>query len=642
MHSNEQTLNRFIRALRTLSAGNHTLLRAQSEQQLLNDMCQVIVEKGGYSLATVGYAQHDAEKTIRWVAAVGSMETTLLETLRYTWADSSRSVTGMAIRTGKPSVARNILTDPDYDDSIYAPLRERAIKGGWAAVTAFPLIIEDEVLGALSMAAPEADAFDSDEVELLSELAADLAYGIANLRTRIKHREAQATIARLAYYDELTGLANRTLLHERTEEAIELAKRQHHSLALLCLQLNQFHEINDILGYQAGDQLLRIFASRLKLSTRQDELRARIGEAEFALLLPHAGASLAAREAQRLLELLHEPVEISGLTVHAPVKIGIALFPGHGMDAEALIRRANAAARSAGPGKGDYAVYAGGQEQENTRRLTLMGDLRRAIAKNELFLYCQPKVKIATRELCGAEALVRWRHPSHGMLSTGEFIRFAEHAALITPLTNWVLEAAFSQAYVWQEAGLSCPLSVNLSAHDLRDAGLIARIRGLFSTWGVSPELIEFELTESALMEDPESALETLMHLKEFNVTLYIDDFGTGYSSLSYLQKLPVDWIKIDQSFVMAMTGSADSRTIVRSTIDLGHNLGLKVVAEGVSDAAIWDDLAALGCDVAQGHLIAKPMPVEELAEWKRNWSGQPYSPASVISGTAPSGRQQP
>jgi EAL domain-containing protein (putative c-di-GMP-specific phosphodiesterase class I) len=207
------------------------------------------------------------------------------------------------------------------------------------------------------------------------------------------------------------------------------------------------------------------------------------------------------------------------------------------------------------------------------------------------------------------------------MLSTGEFIKFAEHAAMITPLTNWVLEAAFSQAYIWQEAGLSCPLSVNLSAQDLRDPGLIGRIRGLFSTWGVSPDLIEFELTESALMEDPESALKTLRHLKELNVKLYIDDFGTGYSSLSYLQKLPVDWIKIDQSFVMPMIGSMDSETIVRSTIELGHNLGLKVVAEGVSDSAIWERLAALGCDVAQGHAIAMAMPVDEFEKWMKDWS---------------------
>jgi EAL domain-containing protein (putative c-di-GMP-specific phosphodiesterase class I) len=236
-------------------------------------------------------------------------------------------------------------------------------------------------------------------------------------------------------------------------------------------------------------------------------------------------------------------------------------------------------------------------------------------------LYCQPKVEIASRRVCGAEALVRWQHPLHGMISPAEFITLLEQAGSITPLTNWVLDAAFSQSYAWHEAGLELPLSINLSAHDLRDPKLIDRIRGLFTTWGLPSKLIQFELTESALMEDPTSALETLRCLKELNVELYVDDFGTGYCSLSYLQKLPVDWIKIDQSFVMPMAVSSDSEVIVRSTIELGHNLGLGVVAEGVENQAVWDRLAALGCDVGQGYFISKPMPADQLRDWEIEWA---------------------
>jgi EAL domain-containing protein (putative c-di-GMP-specific phosphodiesterase class I) len=238
-----------------------------------------------------------------------------------------------------------------------------------------------------------------------------------------------------------------------------------------------------------------------------------------------------------------------------------------------------------------------------------------------LLLYCQPKVNIASRRVCGAEALVRWEHPVHGMILTSEFIPLAEQAGLITPLTDWMLESAFSQCYAWHEAGLDWPLAVNLSAHDLRDPDLVDRIRGLFSTWGIGPELIQFELTESALMEDPASALETLTDLKQLGTRLYIDDFGTGYSSLSYLQKLPVDYIKIDQAFVMPMTVSNDSAVIVRSTIELGHNLDMKIVAEGVESQAIWDGLAALGCDVAQGYHISKPMPAEQFRNWETSWA---------------------
>ncbi|WP_114973017.1 putative bifunctional diguanylate cyclase/phosphodiesterase [Rhodoferax ferrireducens] len=617
-------LVRVNRALLTLSAGNRTLLRASNEQELLHDMCRVIVETGGYRMACVAYAEHDEPKSIRWMVCDG-METELLETFHFTWADTEfgRSATGTAIRTGEPVVGRHILTDPAMAGSVYVRLREQAILKGFAAATAFPLRVEGEVLGALVMTAVEPDAFNAQEVKLLQEMADDLAYGIANLRTRVQHRAAQATIARLAYYDALTGLPNRTLLLEQLEEAMQAAKQQHRSLALLHLEVGRFHEINKVLGYRAGDELLQELGRRLTGAVQDKETLARVGEAEFALLLPTGGAEYAIQVAQGLVNTLREPVMVSGLTLDARVGIGIALFPGHASDADALIRRANAAMHQTKPVRGGYAMYTGGQEQENTRRLALMGDLHRAIEHNELRLYCQPKVAIASRRVCGAEALVRWQHPQHGMVSTAEFIQLAEQAGTITPLTNWMLDAAFSQSYAWQEAGLARALAVNLSAHDLYDPGLIDRIRGLFSTWGLDPALIQFELTESALMADPTVALETLSRLKQLEVELFVDDYGTGYSSLSYLQKLPVDGVKIDQSFVMPMVGSADSTVIVRSTIELGHNLGLKVVAEGVESQAIWERLAGLGCDVAQGYLLSKPMPAEQFQGWESQWAQQ-------------------
>jgi diguanylate cyclase (GGDEF)-like protein len=612
------------RALRTLSAGNRTLLRASDEQELLREMCRVIVEQGGYPLACVGYARNDENKTIQWMECVG-MDKEDLQALDPSWAGMDVAETPFitAMRTGKPSVARNVFNDPSYATSAHAQLMERAKAKGYASATAFPLQVEGEILGALVMAAADPEGFDDEELELLNELADDLAYGIANLRVRIKHRKAQEAIAHLAYHDPLTDLPNRVHLHQRLEEAIQLAKRQHNPLALLYLEIGQFHEINEILGHHAGDQLVQQLAQRLAGAEKLDELLARVGDAAFALLVPNLGADDAATAAQRLLDVLHDPVEISGLTIDAPVSAGIALFPGHGIDAEALLRRANAAVRKANPARGGYAFYSG-QEQENARRLSLMGELRQAIERNELRLYCQPKVTIASRQPCGAEALVRWEHPLHGSIGTGEFVKLAEQAALITPLTNWMLKAAFSQGYTWYEAGLSRPLSVNLSVHDLRDPRLIERIRGLFSTWGLPPELIQFEITESALMDDPASARDTLVRLKELGVEIYIDDYGTGYSSLSYLQKLPVDWIKIDQSFVMPMAASSDSATIVRSTIELGHNLGLRVVAEGVESQALWDQLGAWGCDVAQGFFVGEPMPADQFNDWETHWSGGP------------------
>ena len=614
---------RAVRALRTLSAGGRTLLRASNEQALLQEMCRVIVETGGYRLSAVAYAEHDEQKSIRWVASAG-MDLSFLQTLHYTWADTERgfNATGTAIRTGQPDVARNLLTDPAYSGPAYDSLRERGRRMGFASSTSFPLRVNGQVLGALTMAAAEPDAFDAEEIKLLSELAEDLAYGISNLRLSVQHREAQAIIARQAYYDPLTGLPNRTLLLEQLEAQMQAAVQQHRALALLHLEVGRLHEINKVLGYRAGDELLLELARRLALAVQPNETLARVGEAEFAIVLQHGCADFAVQAAQRLVLTLREPVGVASLMLDAGMSIGIALFPDHAANAEMLIRCANAAMHQANPTYGGYAMYRCGQEAEYTRRLALMGDLHRAVRNNELRLYCQPKVDIASRRLCGAEALVRWQHPRHGMISTAEFIPLAEQAGTITPLTHWMLDAAFSQSYAWHEAGLDQALAVNLSVHDLYGPGLVDRIRGLFSTWGISPGMIQFELTEGALMADPVAALETLTRLKQLDVELFVDDFGTGYSGLSYLQKLPVDGVKIDQSFVMPMLSSSDSEVIVHSTIELGHNLSLKVVAEGVETQAIWKRLAALHCDVAQGYLISMPMPAETFEIWNSRWAG--------------------
>lgn len=623
----ERELVRLNRALRTLSAGNRALLRMADEQALLHEMCRVIVDPGGYAAACVAYAEYDEAKSLHWMAGAET-DISLLEPHLFTWADTpaGRNLIGNCIRADQAIVGKHI-DDAEYA-AAFADVRLLLLQQGFASFTAFPLHIDGQVFGVLAIAAAEADAFDEAEVKLLGELADDLAYGIANLRTRIQKSEAQATIARLAYFDTLTGLPNRTRLLELLEAAIEAAKRRHRSLAVLRLEVGHFREINKVLGYRAGDELLQLLGQRLSSQIQANETLARVGEAEFALLLPNGGADYAEKVTQRLLIMLREPVEVAKLTLDPRVAIGIALFPGHAGDAEALLRRANVAMHQANLASGGYAMYTGGQEQEHTRRLALMGDLHRAIRGHELRLFCQPKVDIASRRVCGAEALVRWQHPQHGNVRTAEFIQLAEEAGTITPLTNWMLEASFSQTYAWHEAGLEWPLAVNLSGHDLYDPRLIERIRGLFATWGIAPELIQFELTESALMANPAAGLETLTRLKQLGVKLFIDDYGTGYSSLSYLQTLPVDGVKIDQSFVMPMVANGNSAMIVSSTIELGHNLGLTVVAEGVESAAIWDRLATLKCDVAQGYLISMPMPAAQCQAWNGSWSQNGLAPA--------------
>lgn len=611
----EAQLLRVDRALRTLSAGNRTLLRANDEHELLTEMCRVIVEVGGYRMAWVGYAEHDDQKTIRPVAHQG-FESGFLDTASFTWGDTERGqgACATAYRTDRPSVGRNIISDP-----MLAPWREEASKRGYASVSAFPLHVNGEPLGALAINAAEPDAFDDAEVALLSELADDLSFGIAAIRLRDKHREAEQRIRHMAYSDPLTGLPNRARLKEHLARAITCAKHEHQPFALLVLNIDRFRETNQVIGFRQGDRLLQELAERLQKWMAEDGLLAHLGVDSFALHVPHTDSEHACELAQTILHALEEPFGFSGIRVELRASIGIALFPGHGADPEFLILRADTAMKQAKGARTGFEVFRADTEQENLRRLALISDLRRGIGEDQLVLYCQPKVDLRTGIICGAEALVRWQHPEHGLLLPDCFIPLAERTGLIRPLTYWVLNEALGQCYSWHELGLKVPLAVNLSARDLVDPRLIDRITGMLTTWGANPDWLQLELTESALMEDPAAALEALKRLSNMGIKLYVDDFGTGYSSLSYLQKLPIDAIKIDKSFVYELTRSDESQVIVHSTIDLAHNLRLEAVAEGTATRDIWNRLITLGCDVAQGSYVGEPIPAGQIPDWCRH-----------------------
>jgi diguanylate cyclase (GGDEF)-like protein len=608
-------MNATERALRTLSAANRTLLRASDETQLLQDMCRVIVEVGGYRTAWIGYAEQDAEKTITPVAYAG-YDGRVEDAPRFTWAAGERGITatGICIRTGQPCIGRHLLTNPDVPEL----WRREAAARGFASVSAFPLKVDGGVIGSLTIYAVDPDAFDESEGGLLGELADDLAYGIATLRLRARHRQAEATIERMAFHDPLTGLPNRTLLETRLAEAIAAARQQNRPLALLMLDVDRFREVNEVIGYGRGDKLLQSLGERLRHVLDDHDVLAHFGRDEFAILLPQADANHATETAQRILKALEEPFDLSEFRVEVRLSIGIALFPGHGTEPELLILRADAAMDRAKRSHSGFAVFRGDKESENLRRLGLVGDLRRAIEDNQLLLHYQPKVDMRSGALEGAEALVRWQHPRLGMVPPDQFVPLAEHTGLIQPLTHWVLSSALGQSYAWHNAGLTTPIAVNLSMPNLRDPRLPGRISGIMTTWGAQPDWLQIEVTESSLMEDPAGTLEVLRRLDSMGIRLFVDDFGTGYSSLSYLQKLPIDAIKIDKSFVLGLPNDKDSQVIVRSTIDMAHDLGLKVVAEGVENRQIWDRLIEMECDVAQGAYVSEPVPVARFVEWHR------------------------
>lgn len=439
---------------------------------------------------------------------------------------------------------------------------------------------------------------------------------IYSVRDITARKQAEAELEHQALHDGLTNLPNRVLLHDRLQQAIRAARRTRTSVALLIMDLDRFKEVNDTFGHHIGDLLLEQLGERLGKVLRQSDTVARLGGDEFGLLMPTATYDDALQIARRVLDLLKQPFALGGVQVEIDASIGMALSPDHGVDADTLLRRADVAMYVAKRGNTGYAVYTADQDQHSPMRLALVAELRRAIHQNELSLYFQPKIDLASGRVTCAEALVRWEHPIHGLLSPEVFVPIAEQTGLIRPLSRWVLEAALRQLNRWRQDGLDLAVAVNLSMRNLTDPEIADMIRQSLARWGVPAAALTIEITESSLMADAARAMDVLGRLRAMGVSVSIDDFGTGYSSLAYLKRLPVHELKIDKSFVAHMASDVNDLAIVRSTVSLAHDLGLRVVAEGVEDQRTWDLLVATGCDIAQGYFISRPLPPLVLGEW--------------------------
>jgi diguanylate cyclase (GGDEF)-like protein/PAS domain S-box-containing protein len=428
---------------------------------------------------------------------------------------------------------------------------------------------------------------------------------------------AAEVLRRQALHDGLTGLPNRTLLNERVRNALKRSRRAGEPVALLVMDLDHFKDVNDALGHEQGDHLLIEISRRLQTVVREADTISRLGGDEFAVLLTDDADERSAQDvAGRILKALEEPFQLGGITLESSASIGIAVSPAHGADAETLTQRADVAMYAAKRSGAGAAVYARELDQSSVRRLALLGELRNAITEDDLRLRYQPCLDLATGAVHSAEALVRWQHPTHGLLPPSEFIELAEVSGLIRPLTRWVIENVLGQIHRWSQEGVMLRVAVNLSVKDLYDRDLVAWLDDRLDAWGVDSSMLKLEITESEVMDDPLLALEVLGKLKTLGIHTSIDDFGTGYSSLAYLKHLPIDELKIDKSFVGNLVHDANDLVIVRSTIDLSHNLGLAVVAEGVEDAATLDRLAELGCDRAQGFFVSRPLPGTAVAGW--------------------------
>jgi diguanylate cyclase (GGDEF)-like protein len=420
-----------------------------------------------------------------------------------------------------------------------------------------------------------------------------------------------------ALHDPLTDLPNRTSFQEQVDGAIVTAARTGTKVTVVLLDLDRFKEVNDTLGHQSGDLLLGEIGTRLRAVVRQSDVVARLGGDEFGVLvLSSADSDGPDRVALRILSALDEPFNLQGLSLDVEASVGIARYPDDGAESGVLLQRADVAMYVAKSKKVGFEVYAPGIDSYSPERLVLLGELRQGITNEELILHYQPVIDIATAGVIGVEALVRWAHPVHGLIGPDAFIPLAELTELIGPLTLWVLDHALEQCRRWKDAGLHLRVAVNLSARNLHQTELPVIVERLLAKWQLGPEWLSLEITESAVMADPVRAMAVLRQLQAMGVALAIDDFGTGYSSLAYLSQLPVASLKIDKSFVMKMDTNDNDAVIVRSTIELGRSLGLQVIAEGVETEAAWRQLAALGCDLAQGYLFSRPVPADELSIW--------------------------
>lgn len=419
-----------------------------------------------------------------------------------------------------------------------------------------------------------------------------------------------------ALHDELTELPNRILAEEQLDHGLQLSRRQRKPLAFLLMDLVRFKEINDSLGHFYGDYLLQEVAHRMHKVVRESDTLARFGGDEFALVLPNTSLEQAVMISMKIADSLDEPFMVEGHSLKVAISIGIAMCPDHGTDSETLVQRADIAMYEAKRNDVIYAVFNLEQHRSTFNRLVLIGELRDAIVNNDMFLCYQPKISIRDRALIGVEALVRWQHVERGVVGPDDFISLAEQAGLCKGFTNLVLDKALEQCARWQQAGYHIPVSVNLSIKNLHDLDFPDDVRVLLHKWQVKPEMLLLEITESSIVVDQERVTKVIVELKKMGLQLSIDDFGTGYSSISYLKKFPAREIKIDKSFISNMLQNEDNAVIVKSTIEMVHNIGRKVVAEGVEDEETLQFLADLGCDIIQGFHLCRPLGDVDLDKW--------------------------
>lgn len=611
----EQQLARMTQLYAALSQCNQAIVRCQDEEELFSIICRDAINFGGFKMAWIGRIDAARER-IRPAASYGDGQEYLVDIVISTRADnpSGQGPTGIALRSGEPVWCQDFQHDPRT-----APWHERGAHFGWGASAALPLTCDGRVVSVFMLYSEKTHAFDEAAQKLLLEMAMDISFALQRFADEKSRQESAALIEHMANYDPLTELPNRVLLRDRVHQAIATASRAGQSLALMFLDLDHFKNINDSLGHNIGDDLLRGVAARLLEEVRDQDTVSRWGGDEFILILPDCTAEGAAHVAEKLLLAFAMPYQVAQHELNTTPSIGIALYPADGDDFESLAKAADTAMyRAKHEGRNTFRFFTNAMQIRSQRFLELENALRSALKRNEFFLHYQPKFAVEDGHLSGAEALVRWQHPTLGLIAPAEFIAIAELSGQILQLGAWVMQEAIRQAKVWQDEGLPVSIAINLSPAQFRQSHLVQQIKAMLDEVGLDARYLELELTESMAMEDPQAAIEIIDALHAVGIALSIDDFGTGYSSLAYLKRFRISKLKIDQSFVRDIASDPNDRAIVDAIITMAHSLGFTTIAEGVETAEQLAFLRDHGCHEVQGYYFSKPLPADEFKAFVR------------------------
>jgi diguanylate cyclase (GGDEF)-like protein len=603
----EEHRERLTRMFAALSATNEAIMRAGTRAELFQLVCAAAVHGGKFASTIIALAEPESQfmRVVAWAGPKGEMQKSVQICVSEAHPEG-RGMSGTAFRSLQPCIINDYLADDRG-----AAFRDRAILEGNRAGAALPLMSGGSAAGVLVFMASERNAFTPELVELLVRLASNVSFALDNFTRAEEKAKADERIKYLATHDGLTNLPNRATFNLVLPLAIEAARREGKNLAVLFIDIDRFKVINDSLGHDAGDALLIEIGSRLRQDLRGGDLVARLGGDEFVVILEDASSRERVEAvARKILAVVNQPLRLRGLECRTTASVGIALFPQDGEDELTLTKNADMAMyRAKEAGKNGFRFFTGQNKLESVERFVFESRLRHALERNEFSLQYQPKVSVATQQISGVEALLRWTLPDIGERPPMQFIPLAEETGLIVPIGRWVLKTACAQSAAWLRQGLPpMSMAVNLSPRQFSDETLLHDIDDALAESGMPPELLQLEITESMVMNNVTRAIELLHIIRGRGVRPAIDDFGTGYSSMSLIKKFPVDAIKIDRSFVQDLPHDTEDRAITEAIISMAKALGLKVVAEGVETAEQAAFLRDRHCDEMQGYLFSRPI----------------------------------